>query len=242
MAARRRSFQGGWAFAQLGYFGDDHAARGLAKLVRVWPGENQHKRAVAGLDILASIGTDIALMQLYGLSQKGKFKALLDRARTKVDEIAARRKLTTAQLGDRLIPDLGLDTDGATTLELGDKSYRVVFDEQLRPFLLDGTKRLADLPKLRASIGSSAGSEAATATVDHWKALRKDAKTIATQQLQRRGLRPATTRLDRSSGLRWSAAAATSPSSSSAPTARVLPALWTRWPWRCWDSVGSLAS
>ena len=51
-------------------------------MIRLWPGENGHQRAVAGLDVLAEIGGDTALMHLYGISQKVKFKALKEQCDT----------------------------------------------------------------------------------------------------------------------------------------------------------------
>ncbi|MGQ7116348.1 hypothetical protein ACUOFC_68140, partial [Escherichia sp. TWPC-MK] len=44
--------------------------------------------ATVGLDILAAIGSDIALMQLNGIAQKLKFKALQERAKEKIADIA----------------------------------------------------------------------------------------------------------------------------------------------------------
>lgn len=171
-----------WAFTQLALIGGDRAARDLTPMVRRWPGESAHARAVRGLEILAAIGSDVALMHLHGLSQKGKFKALLERARTLVDEVAARRGLTPSQLGDRLIPHLGLDADGTLALDLGGRSFQVGFDEQLRPFVRGAEgKRLADLPKARADDDPERAAEAHAT----WKALKKDVRAIASQQIAR---------------------------------------------------------
>ena len=49
-------------------------------MVRAWPGESQHQRAVLGLECLRAIGTDVALMQLNGIAQKLSFKGLKARA------------------------------------------------------------------------------------------------------------------------------------------------------------------
>lgn len=79
LARRRKS----WAFTALGVLGNDDTARKLTPLIRARHGESQHKRATVGLDILAAIGSDIALMQLNGIAQKLKFKALQERAKEK---------------------------------------------------------------------------------------------------------------------------------------------------------------
>ncbi|MFD0330380.1 hypothetical protein ACFQZC_24780 [Streptacidiphilus monticola] len=41
--------------------------------------------------------------------------------------------LTGDQLSDRLVPDLGLESDGTTVVDYGTRRFTVGFDEQLRP-------------------------------------------------------------------------------------------------------------
>ncbi|MGW4379502.1 WGR domain-containing protein [Kitasatospora sp. NPDC004531] len=136
-----------WALFVLGEWGDDGTARRLAPVLREWPGQGSHHRAVEGLEVLAAIGSDVALMQLNSIAQRVKFKALKTRAREKITEIAESRGLTAEQLADRLVPDLGLAADGTTVVDYGARTFTVGFDEQLRPYVLgaDG-KRRKDLP------------------------------------------------------------------------------------------------
>lgn len=90
-----------WAFTALGVLGNDDTARKLTPLIRAWPGESQHKRATVGLDILAAIGSDIALMQLNGIAQKLKFKALQERAKEKLPTLprAANSRWRSLKIG-----------------------------------------------------------------------------------------------------------------------------------------------
>lgn len=171
-----------WAMTALAHLGDDDCARRLAAKVREWPGESAHARAVIGLDVLAAMGTDVALMHLYGISQKLKFKGLQEKAGEKITLLAEARGLTEDELGDRLVPDLNLDDDGTMTLDFGSRQFRVTFDESLKPYVLDGAnKRLPDLPKA----GKADDAEKAKDATERWKALKKDAKTIASQQVLR---------------------------------------------------------
>ena len=183
LAARGRPCRRtGWALTALGHFGDDACARDLAAQLREWPGEAAHARAVVGLDVLAAIGTDVALMHLHGIAQKLKFKGLQEKAREKIDAIAEARGLTADELADRLVPDLGLDADGTLTLDFGPRTFKVTFDEALRPVVLDAAnKRLPDLPKPKQSDDAERSRDA----VERWKALKKDAKTLATHQVLR---------------------------------------------------------
>ena len=171
-----------WAFTALGVLGNDDTARKLTPLIRAWPGESQHKRATVGLDILAAIGSDIALMQLNGIAQKLKFKALQERAKEKIANIAESRELTVAELEDRLAPDLGLDDNGSLLLDFGPRQFTVSFDETLKPFVRDASgSRLKDLPKPNKSDDESQANDA----VNRYKLLKKDARTVAAQQVAR---------------------------------------------------------
>ena len=175
-----------WMFSSLAFLGNDEVARRLTPLIRAWPGEAAHARAVAGLDVLEGIGTDTALMLLNGIAQKVKFKGLQDKAREKIAAIAEARGLTTEELEDRLAPDLGLDERGALVLDFGPRQFKVGFDEALKPWVRDYTDgkdgaRLKDLPK---PIKSDDAEKAKEAT-ERYKLLKKDAKTIAAQQIAR---------------------------------------------------------
>ncbi|HEY3449025.1 MAG TPA: DUF4132 domain-containing protein [Myxococcales bacterium] len=171
-----------WCLNAVGLLGDDDCARRLARFVRDWPGEAAHARAVAGLDVLAAIGTDVALMHLNGIALKVKFKGLQNKAAEKIESIAETRGLTREELEDRLAPDLGLDEDGSMALDFGPRTFRVGFDEQLRPFARDADgSRLKDLPKPK----QSDDAEKAGAAAAKWSQLKKDAKTAASLQILR---------------------------------------------------------
>ncbi len=172
----------GWGMTALGWLGNDDTARRLTPLLRNWPGEGAHARAVAGLDVLATIGSDVALMLLNGIAQKVKFKGLQDKAREKIDAIATARGLSAEELEDRLAPDLGLDEHGTLLLDFGPRRFRVGFDETLKPYVRDADgARLADLPKPKKTDDDALSS----AAVERFKTLKKDARTIASQQVTR---------------------------------------------------------
>ncbi|GIJ70931.1 DUF4132 domain-containing protein [Virgisporangium ochraceum] len=172
----------GWVLQALGLVGNDETVRRLAPLVRVWPGEGGHTRAVAALDVLAAIGTDVALMHLNGIATSVKFAGLRERAQEKITEVAAGLGLTAGQLADRLVPDFGLGADGSLVLDFGPRSFTVGFDERLRPYVVDGSgARRAALPKPAAKDDP----DLATAAVARFAALRKDVRTVAADQLHR---------------------------------------------------------
>ena len=171
-----------WALSCLAWLGDDQTVQRLAPLIRAWPGEGRHSRAVTGLDILAGIGTEAALRELADISRRGAFKALRERAGEKIAEVAARLGLTSAQLEDRLVPDLGLDEHGSLTLDYGTRRFTVGFDEQLKPYVLDDTgARRRTLPKP----GSRDDAQLAPAAYQRFSALKKEVRALAPNHIAR---------------------------------------------------------
>lgn len=171
-----------WVLRLQGRLGDDDTVRSLSPLIQAWPGESAHQRAVAGLDVLSDIGTDVALMHLYRISQKVPFKALRAKAADKIEQIADELELTPEQLGDRLVPDFGLSPQGTATLDFGPRQFVVGFDESLKPYLTDadGKPRKA-LPKPAATDDP----DLAAAATKQFSALKKDVRGAASDQIAR---------------------------------------------------------
>ncbi|SDF34469.1 WGR domain-containing protein, predicted DNA-binding domain in MolR [Lentzea fradiae] len=171
-----------WVLSALGWFGDDETVRRLAPLIRVWPGESQHARAVAGLDVLATIGTETALTHLNTIAERVKFKGLQAKAQEKVTQIAAELGLSRDQLADRLVPRLGLDDAATSVIDYGPRRFTVGFDEQLKPYVLDQDGKLRkDLPKP----GAKDDQELAAAEHKRFAALKKDVRGVASDQIHR---------------------------------------------------------
>lgn len=171
-----------WLFLAAGFLGNDRTVLKLAPLIREWPGESQHQRAVLGLDVLRTIGTDTALMQINGIAQKVKFKGLKERAVQCMDGIASARGMTRAQLEDRIVPDCGLDERGERIFDFGDRQFRFVLGPELKAMirLPDGAIK-SDLPKP----GAKDDSIKANAAVSEWKLLKKQIADVAKIQAVR---------------------------------------------------------
>ena len=171
-----------WALTQLAHFADDTTTARLAELVREWPNENQHKRAVSGLEVLAEIGTEDALRALQQVADKVKFKSVKAEAGRQITAIAKRLGLSREQLADRLVPDFGLGEQDALVLDYGPRQFTVVFDERLNPSVADQAgKSFKTLPKP----GVKDEAEMAEPAYQRFAALKKDLRTVAVDQVRR---------------------------------------------------------
>ncbi len=159
-----------WAMQALGHWGGDATALKLTPLIRNWPGESQHPRAVLGLECLRGIGTDTALMQINGIAQKVAFKGLKAKAGECMEGIATDRGLTRAQLEDRIVPDLDLDERGSRTFDFGPRQFRMVLGEGMKPMIKEPDGKIKpDLPKPNARDDAALSAQA----VADWKLLKK---------------------------------------------------------------------
>ncbi|MEV4508622.1 DUF4132 domain-containing protein [Dactylosporangium sp. NPDC049525] len=173
---------GTWAMLGLAWIGDDDVVRRLTPLIKVWPGTGGHHRSVAGLSVLTGLGTDVALIHLNDVAEKVKFAGLSSTARSMLHTVAGRLGLTGEQLADRLVPDLGLRSDGGLVLDYGPRRFVVGFDDQLRPTVADEDgKRLKSLPKPGARDDATLGP----AAHQRFSALKKDVRTLAGDQIRR---------------------------------------------------------
>ncbi|MEV4518584.1 DUF4132 domain-containing protein, partial [Dactylosporangium sp. NPDC049525] len=170
-----------WAFTALGLTGDDTTALRLAPLVRDWPATGEHANARHGVDVFAAIGSPAALRHLHRVAAQSTGR-LKEHAVRRAAEAAAAAGLGAEELADRLVPDLGLSADATLTLDYGTRRFTAGLDDQLRPYVLDaaGTRRRT-LPRPAASDDPVAAPSAFARFAE----LRKEARTIATEQTHR---------------------------------------------------------
>jgi Domain of unknown function (DUF4132) len=171
-----------WALLALGWLGNDTSALKLAPMIRHWPGESQHARAVAGLGCLREIGTDTALMQINGIAQKVKFQGIKTQAKQSMEAIAADRRMSRDELEDRIVPDCGLDERGSKVFDFGDRQFHLALADNLKPMVKDADNKLKnDLPKPNSKDDAAKAAEA----IGDWKLLKKQlAEVVKIQTLR----------------------------------------------------------
>lgn len=171
-----------WAMGAIGHLGGDACVMKLTPMIRAWPGESQHARAVFGLQCLRAVGTDIALMQLSGIAQKLKFKGLKAQAEQCVEDIAKDKGMTRAELEDRIIPDCGLSENGSREFSFGSRAFSFVLGGDLKPAIKDSAGKVRpNLP----NPGAKDDAELAAAALSEWKLMKKQIKEVAAIQAAR---------------------------------------------------------
>jgi hypothetical protein len=171
-----------WALTQLMHFAEDETVRMLAEKLVEWPGEGQHRRAVAGLEVLGAIGTEAALRAVSKIADDAAFKALKAEATRQINAIAAGLGLDREQLADRLVPEFGLGDKASMVLDYGARTFTVAFNEQLQPYVIDESgKHRKTLPKP----GAKDDPEFADAAYARFKTFKRELKAVAAEQVTR---------------------------------------------------------
>ena len=190
LAAGAPANQRAW-FVAAGYVGAAGFADQLVPLLRAWPAQGQHQRAVLGLELLIATGTDEALAGIVAISQKAPSQGIKRAAAESVGRLAALRGLTTDQLGDLVAPRGGLDDSGHRDLDFGPRRFRVSLSRQAKPVLRDLDAAGSPTGKPRTTLPAPNASDdpelAATAKAE-FGALKKalaDATRTQTLRLER---------------------------------------------------------
>ena len=169
-------------FQVLGYWGDGRAAKTLTPLIQHWPKVQLSQRAAMGLEILGTMGSDIALMQIQAIAAKTKYDSLRLRAEALLKKVATTRNLSAEQLEDRLVPSFDLSDDGVLRLDFGSRYFVAGVNEQLQPILKDAHGiAIKALPKASPADDVSLAAQSS----EKWREFKKDIKPVATLQLSR---------------------------------------------------------
>lgn len=188
-------------FLASGFLGAEGYVAELTPLVRAWPGESQHQRAVLGLDALAATGTNAAMQAISGIAGKSKFKGVQKAANESLQRLADLQGLTVDEFEDRVVPDAGLDERGVRVLDYGPRQFRVGLGADGKPVVhaLGDDGRPTGKPRTSLPAPNSKDdAEKAAGTKKEFTVLRKQLTDVASIQ---------TTRLERAmvTGRVWSA-------------------------------------
>ncbi|GAB2610969.1 hypothetical protein GCM10027168_49830 [Streptomyces capparidis] len=171
-----------WALAALGRLGGDETARRLTPLIRSWPRRGHYRKAVAGLDALVAIGSEVALMHLAGTARRTEHESVRKAAWQRLERLAADRGLPPEKFAEGLVPGFGLDRLGGLTLDYGRRRFTARFDEHLTPYVTDEDgRRRRNLPR------PGVRDDQVLAPLAHrrYTGLRRDVRAVAAEQIRR---------------------------------------------------------
>lgn len=147
-----------------------------------WAQNMRGSIAAEAVGALALNPTPQALLVVDGISRKYKFKQVKDAAGRALQFAAEQLGLSTEELADRIVPDLGFDEKMEKIFDYGERSFTVTISPELEILVKDETgKKLKNLP----APGKKDDEEQAKKAYDEFKQLKKQMKATVTGQKMR---------------------------------------------------------
>ncbi len=171
-----------WCLWSIGMLGSEQLVFKLLPLMYKWRESGNAHHAFWGLECFLALGTDLALMKVHEISQTPKLKSLRAKALELMEKIAVAKGLSKAQLEDRIVPNCGLDENGARVFDYGSRKFFFVMAPGLKASVKDEDGKLkADLPEPT----QKDDQQLARKEMIEWKELKKNIKSVAKIQAAR---------------------------------------------------------
>ena len=173
-----------WAMYFAAIHGGNEAINCLTDYIKEWSKQSLNMRvalAVKAVNAIALNGSSYALMTVDNISRKYKSRAVRASAVDALANAANQLGLTTQELADKIVPDMGFDEKMCRTFDFGSRKFSVYLTPQLDIEIFEGEKKLKNLPKIGVN-DDPALAEKATAD---FKEMKKQMKTVVAAQKQR---------------------------------------------------------
>ncbi len=168
------------------YFSSIHGGFEMVNILKSniakWAENSRGAIAGEATKALALNPAPIALLTVDGMSRKYKFKQVKNAAIDAMVFAAQQLKITTDELSDRIVPDLGFDESLKLNFDYGNRNFDVYLNTALELEVFDQKgKKIKTLP----AVGKTDETEIATAALKQFKELKKQLKATATTQRDR---------------------------------------------------------
>ena len=154
----------------------------LVHQINEWPKLARGAIAAEAVKALALNGSQTALLTVDGISRKFKFKQVKSAAGEALEYAATELGISKEELADKIVPDLGFDEECKRTFDYGERSFVVYLTPSLELEVFDDNgKKLKNVP----APGKKDDPELAKAAHESFKLMKKQMKTVITNQKQR---------------------------------------------------------
>lgn len=168
-----------WVLYAASIHGGEIIIPALHAQIQEWPKASRGAMASEAVKALALNGSSTALLLVDQISRKFKFRQVKNAASEALSYAAEQLGITKAELEDRIVPSLGFNERMERTFDYGTRSFQVLLSPALELEVYDeNKKRLKNLP----APGKKDDPEKAKAAGDAYKLLKKQLKTVVTNQ------------------------------------------------------------
>ena len=153
----------------------------LIRNIKEWSEAMRSAIAAETVFALALNGSNEALMNVDNMSRKFKNKRVRAAAVETMAAAADTLGITSEELADRIVPDLGFDRNLCRVFDYGKRQFNVYLKPSLEMEVFSGDKQIKTLPKP----GTTDDKEIAEAAFNEFKEVKKQLKNVVATQRSR---------------------------------------------------------
>lgn len=153
----------------------------LIRNIKEWSEAMRSAIAAETVFALALNGSNEALMNVDNMSRKFKNKRVRAAAVEAMAAAADTLGITSEELADRIVPDLGFDRNLCRVFDYGKRQFNVYLKPSLEMEVFSGDKQIKTLPKP----GTTDDKEIAEAAFNEFKDVKKQLKNVVAAQRSR---------------------------------------------------------
>ncbi len=171
-----------WVLYASAIHGGDDIVKKLHYHIQEWPQEARGAIASEAVQALALSPKPQGLLIVDGISRKFKFKQVKAAAVKALEFAASQLGITTEELADRIVPNLGFDENMQRIFDYGERKFTVAITPALEIEVFDENgKKLKNLP----APGKKDDEVKAAAAYEEFKQMKKQMKTTVSSQKMR---------------------------------------------------------
>ncbi len=171
-----------WVLYAASIHGGDEIVKKLHHQIQEWPNAARGAIASEAVQALALSPQPQALLIVDGISRKFKFKQVKAAAGKALEFAASQLGITTEELADRIVPDLGFNENMERVFDYGERKFTVAITTALEIEVFDENgKKLKNLP----APGKRDDEAKAPAAYEEFKQMKKQMKTTVSSQKMR---------------------------------------------------------
>ncbi len=171
-----------WVLYASSIHGGTEIIRKLQHQIQEWP---QHARGAIASDAVWALALNPlpqALLIVDGIARKFKFKQVKAAAGKALEFAAGQLGITSEELADRIVPNLGFDENMERSFDYGERTFKVTITPELEIEIFDETgKKLKNMP----APGKRDDEQKAKASYEEFKQMKKQMKMTVTSQKMR---------------------------------------------------------
>lgn len=171
-----------WVLFAASIHGGTDIIKKLQHHISDWPGHSRGAIAADAVQALALNPKPEALLLVDSISRKFKFRQVKNAAGEALKFAAEQLGITTEELADRIVPDLGFDENMERQFDYGERKFTVTITPALEVEVFDESgKKLKNLP----SPGKKDDPEKSAESCAAFKEMKKQMKTTVSSQKMR---------------------------------------------------------